>query len=132
MSSRTTGSGRPESRPEEPPEPRPDPTEVVQSGWTFLSNHAHVLIALAVEPDLRLREIAARVGITERSVQNLLADLEDEGLVTRVRAGRRNRYSLHLDRPLRHPLEAHCRVRELIEMVTKRRGSSPRDVPPVP
>ena len=102
------------------PTPPSPPGAQGTQGWTFLSNHAHVLIALAAEPDLRLRDIAARVGITERSVQNLLADLEAEGLVTRVRAGRRNRYSLHLDRPLRHPLEAHCRVRELVDLVTKR------------
>ena len=91
-------------------------------GWTFLSNHAHVLICLAAEPGLVLREVAERVGITERAVQNILADLEAEGLVTRIREGRRNRYELHLDSPLRHPLEAHRSVRELIELVTRHGG----------
>ena len=86
--------------------------------WTFLSNHAHVLICLATDPDLRLREVAARVGITERAVQKILADLESEGLVDREREGRNNRYVLHLDSPLRHPLEEHRSVRELIELVT--------------
>jgi DNA-binding MarR family transcriptional regulator len=88
-------------------------------GWTFLSNHAHVLICLAARPRLLLREVALRVGITERAVQKILVDLEAEGLVTRRRDGRRNRYQLHLDQPLRHPLEAHRSVRELIELVTK-------------
>jgi predicted transcriptional regulator len=87
------------------------------AGWTFLSNHAHVLICLAGGPDLLQREIAARVGITERAVQLILADLEKEGLVSRERVGRRNHYVLHLDQPLRHPIEAHRSVRELIEWV---------------
>lgn len=85
--------------------------------WTFLSNHAHVLIALAADPKLRLREVAVQVGITERAVQKILADLEREGLVTRAREGRCNRYALRLDQPLRHPLEAHRSVRELIALV---------------
>ena len=87
-------------------------------GWTFLSNHAHVLISLAAQPDPRLRDVARRVGITERAVQKILTDLTREGLVTRERQGRRNRYLLELDQPLRHPLEAHRSVRELIELVT--------------
>ncbi|MCB9896542.1 MAG: winged helix-turn-helix transcriptional regulator [Planctomycetes bacterium] len=101
-----------------PARPSPDPASSIQ-GWTFLSNHAHVLICLAREPDLVLREVAARVGITERAVQKIVVDLEHEGLLTRSRDGRRNRYVLHLDRPLRHPLEAHRSVRELIELVTR-------------
>lgn len=92
-------------------------------GWTFLSNHAHVLISLAIDPELVLREVAVRVGITERAVQKILADLEHEGLVTRDREGRRNRYQLHLDQPLRHPLEAHRSVRELVELVTSVQAS---------
>ena len=89
--------------------------------WTFLSNHAHVLICMAAEPDPRLRDVAERVGITERAVQKILADLEEEQLVTRERRGRRNHYLLHLDQPLRHPLEEHRSVRELIELVTGKR-----------
>ena len=85
--------------------------------WTFLSNHAHVLVCLASGEELRLRDIADRIGITERAVQKILADLEREGLVTRSREGRRNRYDLHLDRPLRHPIEAHRSVRDLIQLV---------------
>lgn len=88
--------------------------------WTFLSNHAHVLICLALEPDLVLREVAQRVGVTERTVQMILAELEAEGLVERHRVGRRNQYELHLDSPLRHPLESHRSVRELVELVAGR------------
>ena len=85
--------------------------------WTFLSNHAHVLICMASEPDLRLREVAQRVGITERAVQMILVDLEGEGLVVRERRGRRNHYVLHLDQPLRHPIEAHRTVGELVQLI---------------
>ncbi len=91
--------------------------------WTFLSNHAHVLICLASDPDLRLREVAERVGITERAVHNILRDLEAEGLVAREREGRNNHYQLSLDQPLRHPLEQHRSVLELIQLVTGRRGA---------
>ncbi|MDJ0974123.1 MAG: winged helix-turn-helix domain-containing protein [Planctomycetota bacterium] len=93
--------------------------------WTFLSNHAHVLICLATEPDLVMREVALRVGITERAVLKILSDLEAEGLVTRTRVGRCNHYELHLDQPLRHPLEEHRTVRQLIQLVTRGRRHSP-------
>ncbi len=87
------------------------------SSWTFLSNHAHVLVALFRDPQARVRDVAGEVGITERSVHLILADLEREGILKRVREGRRNRYLLQLDAPLRHPLEKHRTVRELVEMV---------------
>jgi DNA-binding MarR family transcriptional regulator len=86
--------------------------------WTFFSNHAHVLIALATDPEPRLRDVAERVGITERAVHKILADLEAQGLVARERDGRNNRYTLHLDQPLRHALEAHRSVAALVEFVT--------------
>lgn len=87
------------------------------TSWTFLSNHAHVLVVLHRNPRARVRDVAQEVGITERSVLLILSDLEGEGLMERVREGRRNRYRLHLDQPLRHPLEAHRTVRELLEML---------------
>jgi predicted transcriptional regulator len=87
--------------------------------WTFLSNHAHVLVCLATRPEPVLHEVAALVGITERAVQNILADLETGGLVKRTRVGRCNRYELRLDQPLRHPLESHRTVRALIDFVAK-------------
>lgn len=85
--------------------------------WTFLSNHAHVLVTLAQDPAILIREIAARTGITERAVTNILSDLEHEGLVERRREGRRNTYEVHLDQPLRHPIEQHRTVGELIELI---------------
>ena len=87
------------------------------AGWTFLTNHSHVLICLVREPDLRLRDVAERVGITERAVQRIVADLEEAKILSRSRDGRRNRYEVHADQPLRHPIEAHCAISDLLKMV---------------
>lgn len=95
------------------------PTNPPPAGWTFLSNHAHVLLLLADDPELRLRDIADRVGITERAVQKIIAELEAGAVLTRTRDGRRNRYTIHADRPLRHPVEAHRTVGDLIRMVRR-------------
>jgi hypothetical protein len=83
-------------------------------GWTFLTNHAHVLVCIAEDPDVRGRDIAALVGITERAAQAIVADLVAEGYVTRTKVGRRNRYSVNSDAPLRHPLEADHTIGELL------------------
>ena len=85
--------------------------------WTFLSNHAHVLLLIAKQPDIRLRDVADRVGITERAVQRIVADLEADRYLERERQGRRNRYKVHPDLPLRHPIEAHRRIASLIALV---------------
>jgi DNA-binding MarR family transcriptional regulator len=91
---------------------------MVRSGnWTFLSNHGHVLVALARDPRARIRDLSQAVGITERAVLLILADLEAEGIVERIREGRRNRYVLHDTSPLRHPLESHRSVGELLSML---------------
>ena len=82
--------------------------------WTFLTNHGHVLLCLAEAPALRLRDVAARVGVTERAVQRIVADLEGGGYLTRRRTGRQNVYEIDLDRPMRHSIEAHQPVRALI------------------
>lgn len=66
-----------------------------RSAWNFLSNHARVLAALAEDPDIRLRDVADQVGITERAAQSIVADLAHGGFVTRTRVGRRNRYEVH-------------------------------------
>jgi len=83
--------------------------------WTFLSNHAHVLICLATDGDCRVRDLAARVGITERATQRILADLEAAGYLTRERHGRRTHHRLVLDQPMRHPVEQGHAVRDLVE-----------------
>jgi len=98
--------------------------------WTFLSNHGHVLICLARDPEARLRDVAQAVGITERAVQKIVADLEAAGVLTRERTGRRNRYHLAAERPLRHPLEAHRTVGALLGMVLSAEHLA-RLVPPV-
>ncbi|MCG8433773.1 MAG: winged helix-turn-helix domain-containing protein [Gammaproteobacteria bacterium] len=85
--------------------------------WTFLSNYAHVLVCLAADPDARIRDIAAKTGITERAAIRIVAHLEEAGIVSREKSGRRNRYLIHTDKPLRHPLESHRTVGALIEMV---------------
>jgi hypothetical protein len=84
-------------------------------GWTFLTNHAHVLVCLATDPGLRVRDIATRVGITERAAVRILGDLVGAGYLVRRRVGRRNEYALRLDLPMRHPVEATARVGLLIE-----------------
>lgn len=94
------------------------------SRWTFLTNHSHVLFLLAQDPDLVLREVAQRVGITERAVQRIIVDLEDGGFVEREKVGRQNRYRLITDRALRHPVESHCTIGDLIELVTRTRSPS--------
>lgn len=94
------------------------PVRVSALAWTFLTNHAHVLLCLAREPEARMRDVADLVGITERAVQRIVADLEDAGYIERRRDGRRNRYSVRADLPLRHPIERHQQVSALIALVS--------------
>jgi predicted transcriptional regulator len=82
--------------------------------WTFLTNHAHVLLAVSRDPELRQRDISALVGITQGAVQRILRDLEDGGYLRRQRVGRRNRYEVIADRPLRHPVEQPHTVAEVL------------------
>ncbi len=83
--------------------------------WTFLTNHAHVLIAIRRNPELRQRDISHAVGITTGAVQKIIDDLEQGGYITRERIGRRNRYEIIDDKPLRHPLESNHTVHDLLE-----------------
>lgn len=92
-------------------------TEAAARGWTFLTNHAHVLLVLTSSPGMRLRDVADAVGITERAAQRIVAELEAAGYLTRIRVGRRNEYRVHPDLPLRHPLEAAHPVRRLLEVL---------------
>jgi DNA-binding transcriptional ArsR family regulator len=89
--------------------------------WTFLTNHTHVLVCLADDPELRMRDIAERVGITERGTQRIVAELVDAGYLVKTREGRRNRYSLVDDVPLRHPLERTHTIGELLRAVGENR-----------
>lgn len=93
-------------------------TESTKShSWTFLSNHSHVVLCLAKDPQLRMRDVAERVGITERAVQRIVAELADAGYITRTRDGRRNRYEINGDRPLRHSVEGHQSLDALIRLM---------------
>jgi DNA-binding MarR family transcriptional regulator len=86
-----------------------------QPSWTFLTNHSHVLICLTRSPDLRLRDLAAEVGITDRAVQGIVNDLEAAGCITKHREGRRNRYEVNRERPMRHQVERGHLVGELLD-----------------
>lgn len=99
-------------------------TKPAHPSWTFLTNHAHVLLCLAADPETRLRDVAVRVGITERAVQKIVSELEEADYLTRTRVGRRNAYAVHGNRPLRHEIEAHRKVSDLLDLVRKRRGAS--------
>ena len=87
---------------------------VDQGGWTFLTNHSHVLIGLARDPELRLRDLADQVGITERAVQGIVTDLVAAGCLIRHREGRRNRYDIVADHPMRHRVERQHVIGDLI------------------
>lgn len=88
-----------------------------QARWTFLSNHSHVLLCIADDPDVRLRVVAVRVGITERAVQRIVAELEEEGYLSIEKVGRRNHYLVNRNLPLRHPLEDHLAIGALVRLV---------------
>ncbi len=85
--------------------------------WTFLSNHGHVLMCLAADPDARLRDIAERVGVTERTVFGIVENLEQAGIVVREKVGRRNTYRIDRTRHLRHEIEASHTVGDLIDLL---------------
>ncbi|KRV50531.1 hypothetical protein AQ490_15770 [Wenjunlia vitaminophila] len=88
--------------------------------WTFLTSHARVLLEIARNPDVRLREVAATAGITERAAQAIVADLEAAGCITRTRIGRRNRYTVHADSRFRHPAEAGVPISGLLSLFLER------------
>lgn len=85
--------------------------------WTFLSHHAHVLLCIARDPDTRLREVAAEVGITERAVQAIVNDLVEAGYLSRERVGRRNHYEVDRTAPLRHAMNREVDVGRLLGLV---------------
>ena len=87
--------------------------------WTLFSNHGHVLVCLARDSEARLRDVAAGVGITERAVQKIVRDLQDGGMVSVTKNGRRNCYRIHNKQSLRHDLEANCTLGDLVKLVNK-------------
>lgn len=96
--------------------------------WTFLSNHAHVLLLIVRHRKITLREVAERIGITERAVQRIVADLEAAQYIERERAGRRNHYKVNTGIRMRHPVVAHQEVGALIELITPDPDEKPQNV----
>ena len=88
--------------------------------WSFLSNHGHILVCIARDPNIRVREIAQAVGITERAVQRILGELEEAGVISRRRNGRRTHYEIDGELPLRHPVEAEHSIDELLRLARSR------------
>lgn len=95
--------------------------------WTFLTNHARLLILVARDPQVRVRDLAQQAGITERAAQGILGDLGQAGFLDRQRVGRRTQYSVHPDVGFRHPLEAGHEVGELLQLFVGD-GAGARDV----
>jgi hypothetical protein len=93
------------------------PSRVTTKHWDFLTNHAHVMLCVAQDPGMRLRDIAVAVGITERAAHKILSDLVNEGYVERDRVGRRNHYKVKPELPLRHPLVSEREVGELLNVL---------------
>jgi DNA-binding IclR family transcriptional regulator len=85
--------------------------------WTFVTNHTQVLLCLAQNPEIRLREVAATVGITERAAQRILSDLVDSGYVERTRVGRRNRYAINRERTMRHSAQLGYEIGSLLDLL---------------
>ena len=91
--------------------------------WTFLTNHAHTLVCIARDPGLRLRDVAERVGVTERAAQRIVSDLVDAGYLDRQREGRRNFYRVRADQPLRHPVEGGHYIGEILTVLHAHAGA---------
>ncbi|QSQ20866.1 winged helix-turn-helix domain-containing protein [Pyxidicoccus parkwayensis] len=102
-----------------------DSERTAPPSWTFLTNHAHVLLCIAADPGIRLRDVATRVGITERAVQRIVSDLEEAGYLQREREGRRNHYTVARELPLRHPIERHHNVSTLLSLVEEEPALAP-------
>jgi DNA-binding IclR family transcriptional regulator len=95
----------------------------ISKPWTFVTNHTQVLLCLAENPDVRLRDVAETVGITERAAQRILADLVEAGYVARDRVGRRNRYTVNRDRAMRHDAQLGHQIGALLDLLDR----SPND-----
>ena len=100
---------------------KPATNDQTTGTWVFLTNHAHVLLCIARDPEARARDIAEQVGITERATQRILADLRTEGYVTRTKVGRRNRYTINPRGHLRHPIFRDLAIGPLLEILNTAR-----------
>lgn len=91
--------------------------EAAQHSWRFVTNHTQVLLCIHTNPETRLRDIAGRVGITERAAQRIVADLAEAGYVKRERTGRRNRYAINRDLEMRHPAQLGFEIGPLLDLL---------------
>lgn len=89
--------------------------------WTFFTNHSHVLFYIYFHPELPMRDIAEKVGITERAVHRIIRDLNEVGVITVTKQGRRNSYRVNRDIPLRHQIESHKKISDLLDFIGKPR-----------
>jgi predicted transcriptional regulator len=97
--------------------------------WTLLTGHGHVLVEIARNPGARMRDISAAAGITERTVQLIVADLEEAGYVTRHRQGRRNRYTINPDKGFRHPAQDGHRIGPFLDLLAEAGTASSQPEP---
>ena len=104
--------------------------ELAGSQWTLLTGHGHVLVEIARNPQARIRDISPVVGLTERTVQAIVADLEAGGYITRTRVGRRTQYTVNPENPFRHPAQEGLRVGPLLDLLTAMADTN--QPPPVP
>ena len=93
--------------------------KTTSSSWTFLTNHAHILMCLAKNPSERIRDLALKVDITERAVQRIIVELETDGYLEHIRDGRRNVYRVLSRKSLRHDIEKHRQLHDLIKLIKK-------------
>lgn len=93
------------------------------NNWTFLSNHSHVLLCLVENEAMRMRDIAIKVGITERAVQGIIADLSEAGYISICKKGRCNTYKINSEKQLRHPIEAKRNIQDLIQLIYTEKNS---------
>ena len=93
---------------------------MTRDGWTFVTNHGHVLVCLAADPEVLVRDVAASIGITERAVQQIIGDLVQSGVVARVRVGRRNHYIVCREQRLRHLVESGVTTGEFVDLMRQR------------
>jgi len=95
------------------------------TSWTFLTSHARVLLCIAQDPGIRLRELGERVGVTERAVHRIVGDLADAGYLSRERHGRRNRYTINASLTLPDPVARRKRVGDLLALLTEPSAAPP-------
>lgn len=92
------------------------------SDWSFLTNHAKILVCIAQDPGIRLRDIGDEVGITERAAHRIVTELAEAGYISRERSGRRNRYTIQADLPLRDRVAPEQKIGDLLAILVKQRS----------